>query len=100
MAKSKFYGVYGYDGGGVYNNWDLCLINRPSIPGFKTKSFNTRQEAIQFIILGLTLEYQVCRADEIVINELYTHTNLYMREGQLIQYKMNNLIEPPFIISL
>ena len=55
----KIYGVYGKNGGGVYNNWQRVLETRRYIDGIKNKAFKSRVEAVAFIIKGLEQDYGV-----------------------------------------
>lgn len=73
----KYYGVYGFNGGGVYDNWSEVLKSRPCIQGIKNKKFNTFSEAVAYIVSGLCEEYGV--ADRTAIKErlFYTRCNWF-----------------------
>ena len=98
MAKFGFYGVYGRNGGGVYTDWDKLQCSLPYIPSNKYKKFSSRRDAVQFIIYGLVKVYRVCEENEINIGLIYSNTNFYITEQQLISYNVNRLIEAPFRI--
>lgn len=98
MAKFGFYGVYGRNGGGVYTDWDLVQYSLPYIDGNKFKKFTSKHDAVRFIVEGLVNVYRVCEEDEINIELLYSNTNYFFTEGQLISHHARRLIEAPFRI--
>ena len=88
MAKYGFYGVYGRNGGGVYTHWSYFEKSQRHIPSVKVKKFSSRKEAVSFIVDGLAHVYHVCEENEIRLDALYSHTNWYLTEGELIDYRM------------
>lgn len=49
---AKYYGLYGNNGLGVYDNWNKVLTSRCYIKGNCVKSFCTYNEAKEFAIDG------------------------------------------------
>lgn len=50
---AKFYGLYGNNGLGVYENWNKVVASRPYLKGNCMKSFCTFDDAKEFAIDGL-----------------------------------------------
>lgn len=98
MAKFRFYGVYGFNGGGVYIDWGKCETAKPFISGFKVKGFRTKQEAIDYIVQGLVNVYHVCMFSEIDTDALSRHTNFFLYEKDLI--RRQSMTAAPFSIRL
>ena len=88
MARVGFYGVYGRNGGGVYTDWTEFETSKSFIPSVKVKKFASRKEAVKFIVDGLSDVYNVCDRNEIRQEELYSHTDYYLRDNELIDYSM------------
>lgn len=49
---AKYYGVYGNNGLGIYDNWDKVVKVRKYLKGNQAKSFCTFSEAKEFAVDG------------------------------------------------
>lgn len=54
-----YYGVYGKNGGGIYNDWAKVEKSKPFVDGFKVKKFHRFKEAELFVCNGLCRDYNV-----------------------------------------
>lgn len=79
MAKYGFYGVYGFNGAGIYDNWSEVMRSKPYIKGFKNKKFKRREVAVEYILKGLIEEYGVVGKSEIQVETFYQKTNWFWR---------------------
>ena len=77
MSK-KFYGVYGFNGGGIYDNWSKVESTKKFVKGIKFKGFHSKKEAVEFIINGVTNEYGLGEIENIDQEALYSHTNFFI----------------------
>lgn len=72
-----YYGVYGKNGGGVYYSWSKVLGSKPYIKSFKAKKFQTRDEAVEYVIDGLVTEYVVISENQLDTELLATGLNFF-----------------------
>lgn len=77
MAKHGFYGVYGVNGAGIYDNWNEVLNSKQYIQGFKDKKFSCKEDAIEYVMDGLINEYGVLRLGEIQTEKFYQRRNWF-----------------------
>ena len=85
MSK-KFYGVYGFNGGGVYTNWYRVEKGQKYVQGIKYKSFETQKEAVDFVIEGLTQNYKVGDFSQLNQEALYSNTNYFIYSKDLFNH--------------
>lgn len=85
--RGKFYGVYGFNGGGVYDNWQKVEKAKKYVQGIKYKGFETKKEAVDFVIEGLTKVY--CVGEEAKLNReaLNSNTNFFIYAKELFSNK-------------
>lgn len=83
MAKYGFYGVYGYNGAGIYNNWTKVEKGKEFIKGFKTKKFPSIYQAHEYIVNGLTVEYKVLKPDQVDHSIINSTTNWFFNIDDL-----------------
>lgn len=77
MSKKKYYGVYGRNGGGIYNDWHHVMKSRPYIHGGKEKGFPDKKRAVEFVIQGLVDDYRLCQRYEVCESLLYERDNYF-----------------------
>lgn len=98
MSKGEFYGVYGFNGGGIYVYWPKLQESRRYIQGFKVKKFQTRDMAVQFVVHGLVQDYGVCRENEIQIDLLYSNINFFLYLEKLLVPRLSLPVQCPYYI--
>ena len=81
--NKKFYGVYGFNGGGIYDNWSKVESTKKFVKGIKFKGFHSKKEAVEFIINGVTNEYGLGEIENIDKEALYSHTNFFIYSQDL-----------------
>lgn len=75
--KNHFYGVYGRNGAGIYDNWTAVCLVQSQVEAFKVKKFATPQSAKDFIDDGMSNNYHVIETGgsmlpkQIYYNEFY-----------------------------
>ena len=61
--KGGFYGVYGINFAGVYDNWNKVLEDKSKFIGFKVKKFFAKKLAVDFIVHGLVFVYPIFESE-------------------------------------
>ena len=101
MSKKNFYGVYGRNGGGVYDSWNKVMRSRPFIKGGKEKGFRSQKDAVGFVVQGLVSDYGVCQQNEIFVPLLADNINRFNRLEDLL---LSNSLLPsdslPFSVQM
>lgn len=64
--KGGFYGVYGINFAGVYDNWNKVLQDKSKFIGFKVKKFFTKKLAVDFIVHGLIFDYHIFESESVI----------------------------------
>ena len=64
--KGGFYGVYGINFAGVYDNWNKVLEDKSKFIGFKVKKFFAKKLAVDFIVHGLVFEYRIFESESVI----------------------------------
>ena len=72
MAKYGFYGVYGLNGGGVYDNWEKVISSKKYVKGFNVKKFSSLDNAVKYVEEGVA---QVM--ENVNVDKLYTRMNWF-----------------------
>jgi len=67
MGRNSFYGVYGFNGAGVYTDWDCVLKSKKYIAGFKVKKFPCISMAKEFIDEGMQNVYKAIAQDKSIL---------------------------------
>ncbi len=88
-----YIGVFGYNGGGVYNSAIALNKSMKYIHSPKKQEFMYFNHAINFVIKGLTEDYKICPRDALIQEKFYQNPNFFHYIHKLI--KQNN-IEAPF----
>ena len=83
MAKHGFYGVYGFNGAGIYDNWKEVMKSKQYIQGFKDKKFPCKKGAVEYMMNGLINEYGVLRMENIKTEKFYQRQNWFWRLDDL-----------------
>ena len=65
MSKFNYYGAYGRNRGGIYRSYEKLQKAGQYIDGLKLKGFLFKDEAVNFVVDGLSNVYKVMEADEI-----------------------------------
>ncbi|WP_427112720.1 viroplasmin family protein [Megasphaera sueciensis] len=76
-----YYGVYGFNGAGVYTNWASVVQSKKYIKGFMVKKFSTWQEAVAFIANSL----------EVLTGSGTINQNSFIRMNFFYQFKLIHL---------
>ena len=98
MSKYGFYGVYGFNGGGIYVYWPKLQESMRYIQGVKVKKFRTRDMAVQYVVHGLVQDYGVCRESEMKKDLLYNNVNFFLYLEKLLVPKMSVPVACPYYI--
>ena len=99
MSKGGFYGVYGFNGGGIYVYWPKLQESMRYIQGVKIKKFRTRDMAVRFVVDGLVQDYGVCRENEVQVDLLYDNMNFFLYLEKLLIPRRNLPNRCPFYIK-
>ena len=86
MSK-KFYGVYGVYGGGVYTKWYKVDSGKKYVQGIRYKGFETKNEAVEFVIEGLTKVYGVGEESKLNTEALNSNINFFIYAKDLFSKK-------------
>lgn len=72
----KYYGVYGKNGLGVCNDYDIALNKRQYIKGIRIKSFNSKEEAVRYCVEGYNSLQDYYVPDNLVTEKMILMTSL------------------------
>ena len=86
-------GIYGYNGGGVYNSDSELMKARKYIVFPKQKEFLYLRDAVDFVIRGLAEDYKICPREDLMEEKLYYRLNFFYHSDKLIKQKSS---KPPF----
>ena len=77
MESQEFYGVYGYNGAGIYTDCYDALAGRRDVDSFKIKKFNEIQDAVDYVVEGLVVDYGVLPFSELDQSVLWKELNWF-----------------------
>lgn len=83
--KKEYYGVYGKNAAGIFDNWDKVKQAQSAFVGFKNKKFDSIDETIIFIANGLENSYGVIKQKDLDHNVLLTNVNIVINIEDLIK---------------